>query len=61
MALFGSKNKHPDYDPAAVSKMIKRSDAKKREILSLVRRYRKAERKKAVRLYKEIKLLLSVL
>jgi hypothetical protein len=68
--LMGKRfNKHPDYDPVAVSKLLKGEDKRnlkkafnKAKILKLVVRYRKAKRQGyADSVYKEIKLLLSML
>ncbi len=61
MGGLGSHLSNNSYDPIAVARLDKRRDTKKGKILSLVRQYRKADKKAAVKLYKEIKLLLSLL
>jgi hypothetical protein len=62
MALFGNRDKFPDYDPVAVSELIGKTLSKQRQLLSLVRKHRKAKGSKAAaKVYKQIKELLVTL
>ena len=59
MPFQSNPNKHPDYDPVAVSEIVNRTLSKHRQLLSLVRKHRAAMgARAAAKVYKEIKELL---
>ena len=62
MPFQSNPNKHPDYDPVAVSEIVNRTLSKQRQLLSLVRKHRKAKgSKEAAKVYKQIRELLVTL
>jgi hypothetical protein len=62
MALFGNKDKFPDYDPTDVSRWLSETEGTKRKVLDKALEFRKARSvKKAGRILKEIKELLETL
>ena len=62
MPFQSNPNKHPHYDPVAVSEIVNRTLSKQRQMLRLVRKHRKAkDSAAAAKVYKEIKELLVTL
>ena len=62
MPFQSNPNKHPGYDPVAVSEIVSRTLSKHRQMLSLVHKHRKAkDAKAAAKVYKQIKELLVTL
>jgi hypothetical protein len=61
MPFQSNPNKHPGYDPVAVSEMIKKDKAGKARLLRLIKMYRHENKKGAVLVLKEIKKVLSSL
>ena len=62
MPFQSNPNKHPHYDPVAVSEIIGKTLSKHRQLLSLVRKHRKAKgARAAAKVYKEIRELLVTL
>jgi hypothetical protein len=60
MPFQSNFDEYPDYDPKTVSKLVEDQLEKRRKILKLVRKYRKAQRRDtADMIYEEISLLLS--
>jgi hypothetical protein len=62
MPFQSNPNKHPNYDPVAVNKIVNRALSKQRRLLKLIRQYRKESLPTgAAIVYKQIKELLVTL